>query len=164
MSTKHFLKLVITIGASLSAGIIGSVFTAPAIPGWYAGLVRPALNPPSWIFGPVWTTLYVLMGIAAFLIWSSYAKATDGQAKKRIKIALGVFGLQLLLNASWSVVFFGLQSPGWALVNIIALWFAIVWTMVLFYAISRPATYLLVLYILWVSFATYLNYALWILN
>ncbi|MDP4009173.1 MAG: TspO/MBR family protein [bacterium] len=158
MSTKHFLKLVVAIGASLSAGIIGSVFTAPAIPGWYAGLVRPALNPPSWVFGPVWTTLYVLMGIAAFLVWR------NGWERKEVRAALEVFGLQLLLNASWSVVFFGLQSPGWALVNIIALWFAIVWTMVLFYTISRPATYLLVPYILWVSFATYLNYALWILN
>lgn len=158
MSTKHFLKLVVAIGASLSAGIIGSVFTAPAIPGWYAGLVRPALNPPSWVFGPVWTTLYVLMGIAAFLVWR------NGWERKEVRAALGVFGLQLLLNASWSVVFFGLQSSGWALANIIALWFAIVWTMVLFYTISRPATYLLVPYILWVSFATYLNYALWILN
>lgn len=158
MSTKHFLKLIVAIGASLSAGIIGSLFTAPAIPGWYAGLVKPALNPPSWIFGPVWTTLYVLMGIAAFLVWKS------GWGRKEVRTALGVFGLQLLLNASWSVVFFGLQSPGWALVNIVALWFAIVWTMVLFYTISRPATYLLVPYILWVSFATYLNYALWILN
>lgn len=171
MSTKHFLKLVVAIGASLSAGIIGSVFTAPAIPGWYAGLVRPALNPPSWIFGPVWTTLYVLMGIAAFLIWREYDKLTlsevEGlviQRKRQIKIALGVFGLQLLFNASWSVVFFGLQNPGWALANIVALWFVIMWTMVLFYAISRPAAYLLVPYILWVSFATYLNYALWILN
>ena len=164
MKLNNFFKLVIAIGVSELAGIIGSVFTISAIPNWYAGLVKPALNPPAWVFGPAWTTLYALMGIAAFLIWSSYAKASEGQAKRQIKIALGVFGIQLFLNAIWSIIFFGLHSPGWALVDIVLLWLAIVWTMVVFYKISRPAAYLLVPYLLWVSFASYLNYAIWVLN
>jgi benzodiazapine receptor len=156
------MKKALTIAASIaiaeSAGIIGSIFTASAIPQWYATLAKPALNPPSWIFGPVWTTLYALMGIAAFLVWQK------GISRADVKKALSVFGFQLVLNASWSIVFFGLQSPAWALVNIIAMWLAIVWTMILFYKISKPAMWLLVPYILWVSFASYLNYSIWMLN
>ena len=164
MKINNTFKLIIAIVVSELAGIIGSIFTTPSIVSWYAGLVKPALNPPAWVFGPVWTTLYALMGIAAFLIWSSYAKASEGQAKRQIKIALGVFGIQLFLNAIWSIIFFGLHSPGWALVDIVFLWLAIVWTMVVFYKISRPAAYLLVPYLLWVSFASYLNYSIWMLN
>ena len=158
MKFNNFFKLAIAIVVAGLAGAIGSVFTVSAIPNWYAGLVKPALNPPSWVFGPAWTTLYALMGIAAFLIWKS------GWDKKEVKKALGVFGIQLVLNALWSIIFFGLHSPGWALVDIIALWFAVVWTMVVFYIISKPAAYLLVPYILWVSFASYLNYSIWMLN
>ncbi len=164
MRVNNFFKLIIAVGISELAGIIGSFFTISAIPTWYAGLMKPALNPPAWVFGPAWTTLYALMGIAAFLIWSSYAKASEGQAKRKIKLALGVFGIQLFLNAIWSIIFFGLHSPGWALVDIVLLWLAIVWTMVVFYKISRPAAYLLVPYLLWVSFASYLNYSIWMLN
>jgi len=137
---------------------VGALFTVQAIPTWYATLVKPALNPPSWVFGPVWTTLYALMGIAAFLVWQR------GWAERTVRAALGVFGVQLLLNASWSIVFFGLHSPAWALANIAALWIAVIWTMFVFYKISRPAMYLLVPYIIWVSFASYLNYSIWILN
>ncbi|MEX2145074.1 MAG: TspO/MBR family protein, partial [Candidatus Spechtbacterales bacterium] len=158
MRINNFFKLVITIGVSLSTGAIGSFFTAPAISDWYAGLVKPVLNPPSWIFGPVWTTLYILMGIAAFLIWKR------GLKRKDVKIALGIFGGQLVLNTLWSIIFFGLQNPGLALVNIAVLWLAIVWTAVVFYKISRLAAYLLVPYLLWVSFASYLNYSIWLLN
>ncbi len=158
MRVNNFFKLVIAIVVSELAGIIGSVFTISAIPTWYDGLVKPALNPPSWVFGPVWTALYALMGIAAFLIWRM------GWERKEVKTALGVFGLQLSLNAIWSIIFFGLHSPGWALVNIILLWLAILGTIIVFYKISRPAAYLLVPYILWVSFASYLNYSIWVLN
>ena len=158
MHINNFFKLIIAIGVSLSAGAIGSIFTASAIPTWYAELVKPALNPPAWIFGPVWTTLYVLMGVAAFLIWR------NGWQRNAVRVALSVFSMQLFLNAVWSVIFFGLQSLGWALVDISLLWFAIIWTMVVFYKISKPATYLLVPYILWVSFASYLNYSIWVLN
>ena len=158
MRLNNFFKLIIAVGVSELAGIVGSVFTVSAIPNWYAGLMKPALNPPSWVFGPVWTALYALMGIAAFLVWK------NGWERKDVRMALGVFGIQLFLNAIWSIIFFGLNSPGWALVDIVALWLAIVWTIFVFYKISKPAAYLLVPYILWVSFATYLNYAIWILN
>lgn len=158
MKLNNFLKLVIAIVVSEAAGIIGSVFTVSAIPTWYAGLVKPALNPPSSVFGPAWTTLYALMGIAAFLIWK------NGWERKDVRAALGVFGIQLFLNVIWSIIFFGLQSPGYALADIVLLWFAIVWTMVVFYKISKPACYLLVPYLLWVSFASYLNYSILVLN
>jgi translocator protein len=173
---KNFFKLVIAIAICQAVGIVGSFFTVSAIPNWYSTLVKPALNPPSWVFGPVWTTLYALMGIAAFLVWSSYAKASEDK-KRGIKIALGIFGIQLFLNAIWSIIFFGLNSPGWALIDIVFLWLAIVWTIAVFYKISphssswrtteghgKLAAYLLVPYLLWVSFATYLNYAIWTLN
>jgi translocator protein len=155
---NSFLKLTLAVIISELAGVIGTIFTFSAIPTWYATLAKPALNPPSWIFGPVWTTLYALMGIAAFLVWKK------GWDRKDVQKALTIFGLQLILNAIWSIIFFGLHSPGWALVNIIAMWFAIVWTMILFYKLSKPAMWLLVPYILWVSFATYLNYSIWMLN
>jgi len=155
---KNIYKLIIAIAVSELAGIIGSVFTMSSVQTWYTTLIKPELNPPSWVFGPVWTTLYVLMGISAFLIWKR------GWEKQNIRKALSVFALQLSLNTLWSIVFFGLQSPAWALVNIIAMWLAIVWTMILFYKISKPAMWLLFPYILWVSFASYLNYSIWILN
>ncbi len=131
---------------------------------WYDMLYKPALNPPNWIFSPAWTILYILMGIAAFLVWSSYAKASEGLAKKQIKIALGVFGIQLFLNIIWSIIFFTFHSPFWALVDLIALWLAIVITIFYFYKISKPAAWLLIPYILWVTFAGYLNYSIWVLN
>lgn len=158
MTIRTFVKLVVAIVVTQLAGIIGSLFTFSAIPTWYATLTKPALNPPSWVFGPVWTTLYVLMGVSAFLIWQK------GWQRKDVKVALSVYGIQLILNALWSIVFFGMQSPGLALVNIALLFISIVLTMILFYKISRPAMYLLIPYILWVSFASYLNYAIYALN
>ena len=158
MTIRTFVKLVIAIVVTQLAGIIGSLFTFSAIPTWYATLTKPELNPPSWVFGPVWTTLYVLMGVSVFLIWQK------GWERKDVKIAVSVYGVQLVLNALWSIVFFGMQSPGLALVNIALLFVSIVSTMILFYKISRPAMYLLVPYILWVSFASYLNYAIYALN
>ncbi len=163
MKFNNFFKLIIAIVVSEAAGIIGSVFTMPSIAGWYAGIVKPALNPPAWVFGPVWTTLYALMGIAAWLVWKQWDQGNPS-TKLKVKIALAIFGLQLFLNAIWSIIFFGLQNPGWALIDIAALWLAIVWTMVVFYKISKPACYLLVPYLLWVSFASYLNYSIWMLN
>lgn len=158
MKLNSFFKLTIAIVISELAGGIGSFFTISAIPNWYATLVKPTLNPPSWIFGPVWTTLYFLMGIAAFLVWNK------GWDRKDVHKALGVFLFQLVLNAMWSIIFFGLHSPFWAFVDIVAMWLAIIWTMTLFYKISKPAMWLLLPYILWVSFATYLNYSILILN
>jgi len=158
---KSIIAIIIAIVVSELAGIIGSIFTISAIPTWYAGLMKPALNPPSWLFGPVWITLYALMGIAAFLIWKYHAQEKGLEKKRK---ALGVFCLQLFLNALWSIIFFGFHSPSWALVGIVVLWFTILWTMVLFYKISRSAMYLLLPYILWVSFAMYLNYSIVMLN
>jgi translocator protein len=120
---------------------------------WYDLLVKPALNPPSWVFGPAWTVLYVLMAVAALLVW-----------KKKKWNALAVFGIQLGLNLIWTPLFFGLHSPGWAFVDIVLLWAAIVWTIVAFSKVSKTAAWLLAPYILWVSFAAYLNLSVWMLN
>lgn len=156
MRMKNWVALVLFVAVSQSAGLIGSFFTRPAIPGWYSTLVRPEVAPPSWVFAPVWTTLFLLMGIAAFLVWKS------GAPIKRL--ALTVFGIQLVLNLLWSIVFFGLQSLGWAFVEILVLWVAIATTIYLFNRASRAAALLLIPYIAWVSFATYLTYAFWTLN
>jgi len=152
------IKLAGSIVLCMLAGFIGSFATRPKIPGWYASLQKPSFNPPPWLFGPVWTLLYILMGIALFLIWRK------GLAAGGVKIALLVFFLQLILNAFWSFAFFGAQSPLAGLVVIIALWAAIVATMVLFAPLSRVAAVLLVPYILWVSFAAILNASIYVLN
>lgn len=150
---KNFFKIVVAILVSQMAGIVGSVFTMPSIPGWYAGLVRPELSPPNWIFAPVWTTLFLLMGLAAGLVW----------IKKDYR-ALAVFAVQLVLNTTWSVIFFGLHSPGWAFVEIIFLWFAILATIIAFAKTSKAAAWMLMPYIIWVTFASYLNFMIWSLN
>ncbi|QQG42462.1 MAG: tryptophan-rich sensory protein [Candidatus Giovannonibacteria bacterium] len=165
MKVNNFFKLVIAIGVSELAGVVGSFFTISAIPNWYSTLVKPALNPPAWVFGPVWTTLYALMGISLFLVWKQHSNILENVRMLRMwKAGIAAFFVQLSLNAVWSIIFFGLRNPGWALVDIVFLWLAIVWTMVVFYKISRPAAYLLVPYILWVSFAMYLNYSIYVLN
>lgn len=158
MDIKGALKLITAILVSLSAGAIGSYFTAPAIPEWYEGLMKPALNPPSWVFAPVWTILYVMMGVSAFLVWKR------GWNRRDVKKSMMVFGLQLVLNSVWSILFFGLRDPGLAMIGIILLWFSIVWTMILFKKVSKASFYLLIPYIAWVSFASYLNYSIWVLN
>lgn len=158
MTLPSSLKLLIAILLSQAAGIIGSVFTMSAIPTWYAALARPELSPPNWVFGPVWTTLYVLMGIAAFLVWRR------GLERRDVKIALAIFIGQLALNTLWSIIFFGLKNPGAAFIEIIFLWLAILATIIAFAKISKPAAWLLAPYILWVSFAAYLNFAIWRLN
>lgn len=173
---NNTLKLIIAITVSELAGIIGSVFTTPSIDGWYTEIIKPALNPPAWIFAPVWTTLFALMGISAFLVWASYFESTENK-KKIIKIALALFGIQLVLNMFWSIIFFGFHNPGGAFIEIVFLWFAILITIIAFAKVSPPsssiwtkegrgklAAWLLVPYILWVSFAMYLNYAIWVLN
>lgn len=138
------------------AGVVGAVFTVSQVQIWYPTLIKPPLNPPAWLFGPVWAGLYLLMGIALYLVWESHSKD-----KSR---ALWLFAVQLALNAIWSPVFFGAHSIGSALAIIVLMWSAIVMTILIFKKISKPAAALLVPYILWVSFATYLNFALWWLN
>jgi translocator protein len=157
-NSNNRFKLAVSIALPLLAGFVGSIFTTPSIQGWYANVAKPALNPPSWIFGPVWTTLFVLMGIAAFLVWKK------GLEKRGVRGALGLFLLQLVLNSLWSIIFFGLHNPGWAFVDIVALWLAILATIIAFARVSRPAAWLLVPYIIWVSFASYLNYQIFVLN
>lgn len=139
-------------------GVLGSVFTASAIPTWYATLIRPSFAPPSWVFGPVWTMLFAMMGVSACIVWR------QRKQRKDVRHALDIFGIQFALNVLWSALFFGMQNPGAAFVEIIVLWFAILFTIVTFAKISRLAAWLLVPYLLWVSFATVLNYAFWMLN
>lgn len=158
MTLNDTFKLATAVVVSELAGIIGSVFTTPSIAGWYAGIVKPSINPPAWVFGPVWTTLFALMGIAAFLVWKK------GLARRDVKIALGIFAGQLILNTLWSIVFFGLHNPGGALVEIVFLWLAILATIIAFYKISKTAAWLLLPYIAWISFAAYLNFTIWALN
>ncbi len=124
---------------------------------WYAGLNKPAWNPPGWIFGPVWTALYTLMAVSAWLVWR------DGGFRSRRR-PLGLFVTQLALNAAWTVLFFGLHSPGIAFAEIVALWLAIAATLATFWPLNRPAAWLLAPYLAWVSFAAALNFALWRLN
>ncbi len=163
MKIRNYIQLFFAITLSQSAGLLGTIFTVDAVATWYPTLVKPALNPPAWVFGPVWTTLYILMGVASFIIWRIYE--TSSGAKKRFAgMALILFVLQLGLNAWWSVIFFGNQQLGWALLEVICLWLAIVATMYYFAKLSRTAAWLLVPYLLWVSFASYLNYSLWMLN
>jgi len=138
------------------AGVIGSIFTLSSIPTWYAGLVKPSFSPPNWVFGPVWITLYTLMGVAAYTIYRS--KHSNRQS------ALYVFGGQLGLNALWSIVFFGLHSILGGLGIIVLLWLVILVTTILFHGISKTAALLLIPYLAWVSFAAILNYYIWILN
>lgn len=158
MSIQNVFKLLGSLAVPLLAGAVGSLFTASAIPAWYNFINKPAWNPPSWLFGPVWTTLYILMGLALFLVW------TKGMNSPGVKKAIAIFSLQLVLNAAWSFIFFGLRSPFWALVEILFLGLAILWTIMEFYRISRPAAILLIPYLAWVSFATFLNYTIWTLN
>jgi tryptophan-rich sensory protein len=151
----NITKLIVSIAIPLLAGFIGSLFTTKSIPNWYATIQKPSFNPPNWIFGPVWTTLFIMMGIALYLVW------TSGKANNAV---LWIFGIQLGLNALWSILFFGLHSPLWAFVDIIALWLAILATIISFYSVSATASCLLIPYILWVSFATILNWKIMVLN
>lgn len=153
---SNTIKLFVAVIISELAGVIGSVFTRSSIDTWYSGIVKPSLNPPSWVFGPVWITLYFLMGISLWFIWKS-----DSKEKKK---AISLFIVQLALNAIWSPVFFGSHSVGNALAVLVLLWAAIVLTILIFKKISKPAAWLLVPYILWVSFALYLNYSIYVLN
>ena len=154
----NIVKLVTSLVVCQCAGIVGSVFTAPAIPNWYATLQKPAFTPPNWLFAPAWITLYLLMGIAAFLVWCV------GLENRRVRTALIIFLVQLMLNALWSVVFFGMQSPLYGVIVIAILWLMILLTILKFARISATAAWLLVPYILWVCFATALNISIWILN
>ncbi len=158
MTKQNFFRLLVSVLICELAGIIGSFFTTPAIPAWYASLTKPSFNPPNWLFGPVWTTLFLLMGIAFYLIWQKLA------VNKTAKLAMIIFIIHLGFNTLWSILFFGLRNPFYGLIDIAILWLMIVYLIYAFMAIDKRAAYLLVPYLLWVSFATVLNFAIWQLN
>jgi benzodiazapine receptor len=158
MDMNGILKFVICILASFAAGGIGSLFTFKSIPSWYAGLKKPPYTPPDGAFGPVWTTLYILMGISVFLIWR------NGLAVNGAMLAFILFWIQLVLNGLWSVIFFGMKSKGGGVITIIVLWLLILATIISSFRVSPWSGALLIPYICWVSIATYLNIGIWLLN
>jgi tryptophan-rich sensory protein len=182
MRYKNILLLVLFIGLCILAGLIGSFFTASAIPTWYASLNKPLFNPPNYLSGPVWTVLYIMMGISLFFVFAKYRsrkerleinikKWKNNQKamllKKKIsfaKAAIVIFAVQLVLNTLWSIIFFGLKMPGFAFFEIVLMWVFIFATIIMFYKVSKPAAYFLIPYLCWVSFATVLNYLIWVLN
>ena len=158
MSWAEIAKLIISIVACEGAGGIGALFTTPAIPTWYAGLKKPAFTPPNSVFGPIWITLYLLMGVAVFMVWR------EGLNQEGVTIAFAVFWIQLVLNVLWSVIFFGLKSLLGGMVMIFLLWIAILVNIIMFFGVSPIAGWLLIPYIIWVSIAANLNVQIWIRN
>jgi translocator protein len=148
--------LIVFFAVCLGAGGLGSFFTASSVRDWYPKLRKPAGTPPSWIFGPVWTTLYLLMAVSAWLVWREYGRGALP--------ALLIFFAQLALNIAWSGIFFGSRMPGVAFVEIVILWLAILFTIFVFYFLVPLAALLLVPYVLWVAYASYLNWGIWRLN
>jgi len=158
MKINKLGKFIISVDICLLAGFFGSIFTTPSIPNWYASLNKPSFNPPNWLFAPVWTLLFILMGIALFLMWQK------GLKKKGVKKALGFFIIQLIFNVLWSFFFFKFHSPFWALLDIAVLWLFILLTTIKFFKINKLSGILLLPYLLWVSFASILNYTVYKLN
>ena len=158
MGSSDIVKLIISILACFAAGGIGSLFTFKAIPTWYPGLKKPKYTPPNQVFGPVWTTLYILIGISIFFIWQK------GLSGNNVLLAFALFWVQLVFNALWSIVFFGMKSKGGGVLIIILLWFLILATIITSFRVSIWSGVLLLPYIIWVSVATYLNVGIWWLN
>ena len=154
---RSLLALLAFVILVAVASATASSVTQPQIDGWYAGLEKPWFNPPNWLFGPVWTALYTMMAIAGWLVWRE-------RGLRGARGALALFGLQLALNILWSLIFFGLERPGAAFVEIAALWSAVCATMIAFWRIRPLAGWLFVPYLLWVSYAAVLNGAVWRLN
>jgi tryptophan-rich sensory protein len=181
MRKSDWLKLVVSLVIPQIAGWIGSIFTIPAITSWYSTLNKATLNPPSWIFGPVWTALFLLIGVSLFIVWKKNWQVQNslftGEGKswnpwtKRFWSGdwqkaniIAIFWIQLVLNVVWSVIFFGLHQPGLSFFELIALWFSILYLIINFYRVSKTAAWILLPYILWVMFAGYLNWAIWMGN
>lgn len=155
---RHPARFIVSILVTLGAGLVGSLFTIPAIPTWYAGLIKPWFTPPSWVFGPVWTALYIIMGVSFCLAWEATNK------KKDHKEILVLYSTQLFLNILWSIIFFGFHNMGTAVIEIVFLWYAIFFTMKKFHMVDHISALLFVPYIFWVSFVTLLTFAIWQLN
>jgi benzodiazapine receptor len=154
---QNLLGLAAFLLICFAVAALGSWLTVPALPGWYANLNRPTWTPPNQVFAPVWSILYALMAVAAWLVWRQ-------RERTRIRVALTLFGVQLACNAAWSWLFFDLKRPGLAFIDIVLLWLAILATLVTFLRVRRTAGLLLVPYLLWVSYAAALNFSLWRLN
>lgn len=155
--SPHWPGLVFFLALCLGAGGVGAMATTPEVPGWYRTLEKPDWTPPDAVFGPVWSALYVMMGVAAWLAWQA-------TGKKIATRSMGLFAFQLVLNVGWSCIFFGLHQPGWAFVEVLFLWLAILLTAVEFFRHSQLAGWLMIPYLLWVSYAAMLNYVIWQLN
>lgn len=155
---KNYLVGFIFIIVSNLVGSIGSLFTSPKIQSWYANINKPSFNPPNWIFGPVWTLLFSLLGIAFYLV------VKNGVNKPGVKLAIIIFGVQFIFNILWSYLFFGLEKPLLALIDLVLLLISIFVMTFVFYRINHISAYLIIPYILWVSFAGVLNFYIWRLN
>jgi len=157
MFKKYIFPFLVSFLVTFSAAFIGSSFTSQSIATWYQFLNKPSFAPPNWLFAPAWTLLYFLMALTVFLVW---------QKRKEIAVKTAVifYFLQLILNALWSAIFFGLRNPALAFLEIIVLWFLILLTLIKFYKINKIAGLLLIPYLLWVSFASILNLFIWLLN
>lgn len=182
LTFSNGFKLVASIVFCESVGIIGSTFMSGYGMTWYAHLLKPTLNPPNWIFAPVWTVLYFLMGISLFLVWKNDWKVSIELSPKEWKKSwnkysdrlwtgswqktniISIFTIQLLLNLLWTFIFFGLRQPGYAFFELCMLWVSIIYTVINFYRVSQSAAYLLLPYFFWVTFAGYLNVNIWLLN
>ncbi len=161
MRTRSVLiAAAFVIGCEL-VGLAGSAFTIPAIPTWYASLSKPSFTPPSWLFAPVWTALYALMGMAVYLVWSERKRR---KASRAARAALCAFLVQLALNFLWSAAFFGARSPAYGMAVIVLLAIAIASCIALFWRVSKPAAYLMVPYLLWTVVAASLNLAVLLMN
>lgn len=158
MTARRWGVLALFVLAPLAVGFLSGMSTADSVRTWYQELAKPAFNPPDRVFGPVWTALYVSMGVAAFFVWRS------GPDQRGVRLALAWFAAQLIANGAWSLIFFGMRNPGLALVEIVVLLGMIVVTTRLFWRRSRVAGALMVPYAAWVSFATILNFSIWRLN
>ncbi len=156
--TKQIIALAIWLAVPLAVGFLSSFFVSSPQTDQYANFIQPPFAPPAWLFGPVWTVLYLLMGAAAFLVWK------NGWQKKEVKLALVLFAIQLVFNFFWTTIFFGLGLFGWAFVEILALWVLILIDLILFWRQNKIAGWLFVPYLLWVSFASVLNFSIWLLN
>lgn len=156
---RPVVSLVVAVVVVEVIGAFGAIFTTRGLNEWYATLVRPELAPPDWVFGPVWTTLFALIGVALWLVWRQAPANPRG-----VRLAVVVFALHFVFNLGWSAVFFWQQRIGAGLAVILVLWGLIVATMAAFARVDRRAALLLVPYLLWVSFATYLNYQFWVVN
>jgi benzodiazapine receptor len=159
MKLNKITRIAIAVILCLAVGYSSSTFTKEGVATWYPTILKPSFNPPNWVFMPVWTLLFILMGVAAGLVWDKIKEQNE-----EVKKALGFFLVQLILNAVWSYIFFGLKNPMLALVEIVLLWLMIYETYLKFTKINKTAGYLLIPYMAWVAFAAVLNASIWWLN